>query len=97
MSGCGAVYNTLSRRPRKEGFCDGCGAALSRRADDREEVIRERFRAYREQTLPLRSYFMRLGVYRNVYGMRPAEEVTLDMLSVLDLEGVEVEEQVRLA
>jgi adenylate kinase len=94
---CGAVYNTASVRPRKEGICDRCGSDLTRRTDDREEVIRERFRAFREQTIPLRSYFMRLGVHRNVYGMRPAEEVTLDILSVLDLEGVGVEASTRLA
>ena len=94
---CGAVYNTSSIRPSRDGICDNCGSALSRRADDREEVIRERFRAYRDQTLPLRSYFLRLGLYRNVYGMRPAEEVTLDILSVLDLEGVAVEPSLKHA
>src|SRR5262245_63777059 len=94
---CGAVYNTASVRPRQEGICDKCGSELTRRPDDREEVIRERFRAYREQTLQLRSYFMRLGVHRNVYGMRPSEEVTLDILSVLDLEGVGVEASAKLA
>ena len=88
-AGCGCVYNTASLRPAADGVCDRCGSALARRSDDREEVIRERFNAYRDQTLPLRSYFMRLGVHRNVYGMRPAEEVTLDILSLLDLEGVE--------
>lgn len=93
---CGSVYNTASVKPRKEGICDNCSSELTRRADDREEVIRERFCAYRDQTLPLRSYFLRLGVHRNVYGMRPAEEVTLDILSVLDLEGVGVETSVKV-
>jgi adenylate kinase len=95
--GCGSVYNTSSVRPRKEGICDKCGSELTRRADDREDVIRARFQAYRDQTLPLRSYFLRLGVHRNVYGMRPAEEVTLDILSVLDLEGVHSETSFKLA
>jgi adenylate kinase len=96
-SGCGSVYNTTSLRPRREGVCDKCGSDLTRRADDREDVIRARFQAYRDQTLPLRSYFLRLGVHRNVYGMRPAEEVTLDILSVLDLEGVHAETSTKLA
>ncbi len=90
-SSCGSVYNTASVRPRTAGVCDSCGGDLVRRSDDREEVIRERFRAYREQTLPLRSYFLRLGAHRNVYGMRPTDEVTLDILSILGLEGVPVE------
>ena len=93
---CGCVYNITTVRPCQEGICDKCGASLMRRADDCEEVIRERFNAYREQTVPLRSYFMRLGVQRNVYGMRPAEEVTQDILSLLDLEGVAVESNAKL-
>ena len=96
-SPCGSVYNAATVQPRTEGICDKCNSQLARRSDDREEVIRERFRAYQEQTLPLRSYFMRLGVHRNVYGLRPAEEVTLDILSVLDLEGVAVEPSGHLA
>ena len=96
-SGCGTVFGTLSLRPRKEGSCDRCGALLSRRTDDCEEVIRKRFQTYCEQILLLRSYFTRLGVYRNVCGMRPAEEVLQDNLAVLDLEGVEVEPRTRIA
>jgi adenylate kinase len=89
-SGCGAVYNTISQRPRVDGCCDRCNNPLSRRKDDQEDVIRERFRAYREQTLPLREHFVGMGVHSNVYGMRSPREVTLDVLSVLDREGVVV-------
>jgi len=87
-SKCGAVYNTASAKPKVEGICDVCGNALSRRADDQEGIIRERFRAFAIQTLPLRGYFKQLGIYSQVDGMRPAEEVTLDILTVLDVEGI---------
>jgi hypothetical protein len=36
----------------------------------------------------LRGYFRQLGVYNQVDGMRPPEEVTLDILTVLDIEGI---------
>jgi adenylate kinase len=85
---CGYVYNLASAKPKAEGICDVCGNPLERRADDQEAIIRERFRAFASQTLPLRGYFKRLGVYSQVDGMRPPEEVTLDILTVLDIEGI---------
>jgi len=58
---CSAVYNSTSLKPKVEGICDVCGGMLSRRADDQEGIIRERFRAFVAQTLPLRGYFKQLG------------------------------------
>jgi adenylate kinase len=87
-SACSAVYNSTSMKPKIEGMCDACGNPLSRRADDQETIIRERFRAFSAQTLPLRGYFKQLGIYSQVDGMRPPEEVTLDILTVLDIEGI---------
>jgi adenylate kinase len=87
-SACGSVYNSASMKPEVEGVCDSCGGPLARRADDQEAIIRERFRAFSAQTLLLRGYFRQLGVYNQVDGMRPPEEVTLDILTVLDIEGI---------
>jgi adenylate kinase len=87
-SGCGYVYNSASLKSKTEGICDSCGSALGRRSDDQETIIRERFRSFASQTLPLRGYFKQLGVYSQVDGMRPPEEVTLDILTVLDIEGI---------
>jgi len=87
-SGCGYVYNSASQRPIIEGTCDVCSGTLARRADDQEGIIRERFRGFASQTLPLRGYFKQLGVYNQADGMRPPEEVTLDILTVLDIEGI---------
>ena len=85
---CGYVYNTTNLKSRYEGICDVCNGQLKRRSDDQESIIRERFRAFATQTLPLRDYFKRLGVYSSVNGMRPPEEVSLDILTVLDVEGI---------
>ena len=87
-SKCGAVYNSATLKPKVEGICGVCGNILNRRADDQEGIIRERFRAFAAQTLPLRGYFKQLGIYSQVDGMRPPEEVTLDILTVLDIEGI---------
>jgi adenylate kinase len=49
---------------------------LAGRADDREEVVRERLRIYREQTAPLVDYYEERGLLRHIDGNRPVEAVT---------------------
>ena len=56
-SGCGLMYNILSKRPRKPGRCDGCTSPLMVRKDDRETVIRERLRTYDAQTEPVLNHY----------------------------------------
>jgi len=51
--------------------------ALGRgRDDDTEEVLRERFRVYREKTAPLVGYYEERDLLRRVDGDRPVPEVT---------------------
>jgi adenylate kinase len=54
------------------------------RSDDREEVIRERLRLYREKTEPLIGYYRRLGLLREIDGHRPVEEVGCRLLEALE-------------
>jgi adenylate kinase len=59
--------------------------ALARgRSDDREDVIRERLRVYREKTEPLIGYYRKLGLLREVDGHRPVEEVGSELLAALE-------------
>ncbi|KUG56907.1 adenylate kinase [Serinicoccus chungangensis] len=46
------------------------------RADDTEEVIRERMRMYAEETAPLAAHYKARGLLRRVDGMGSVEEVT---------------------
>jgi adenylate kinase len=51
-------------------------ATTGARADDNEDVLRNRLAIYREQTAPLVDYYRRLGLVKTVDGMAPVEEVT---------------------
>jgi adenylate kinase len=55
------------------------------REDDREEVVRERLRVYREKTAPLIGYYRGLGLLREIDGHRPIPEVTAQMLAAFGL------------
>ncbi len=71
---CGATYHVVSHPPKKEGICDSCGAALTIRADDRKEVVRDRLRVYHEQTEPLIAYYAQKGLLRTVEGQDRLED-----------------------
>jgi adenylate kinase len=59
---CGSVYGINSSAPNTAGICDKDGAKLAVREDDREEVVRERLRAYEQQTSPVLAFFKKSGI-----------------------------------
>jgi adenylate kinase len=71
---CLRIYNLLSQPPGRDGYCDADGQRLITRDDDREEVIRERLRAYQELTGPVLEWYG-ASVVRTVNGCAPADEV----------------------
>lgn len=62
-------------------------AVLRGRADDGEEVVRERLRVYREKTEPLIGYYRERGLLYPIDGNLPIEKVTSQMLIALGVNG----------
>lgn len=58
------------------------------RADDKEEVVRERLRVYREKTAPLIGYYRERHLLHEIDGNRPVEEVTAQMLGLFGAGGI---------
>jgi len=71
---CHKIYNLLSQPPAVHGRCDGDGTALITRDDDQECIIRDRLRAYAEQTDPVLGYYGHSNVIR-VDGTLPVSDV----------------------
>ena len=67
-SKCGKTYHLVNFKPKVQGVCDVCGGDLMQRADDREEVIKERLVAYEKQTAPLIDYYRKKKVLAEVSG-----------------------------
>ena len=86
--GCGEIYNQYSKIPRVENVCDICGKGLIHRSDDREDLILERFRTFREKNQPLAEFYQKLGVYHQVDGMKPIGLVTEEILKIIESEKV---------
>ena len=82
---CGAIFNIYSHPPKVSDVCDVCHTGLVVRADDSEEVLRERLRTYEEQTLPLFDVFRKRGQpTQTVDGSLPEEEVAERIFELLD-------------
>ena len=59
---CDAIFNKLSRPPKKEGACDICGGELFQRPDDSLETAKSRLKVFYEQTAPLVDYYRKNGL-----------------------------------
>ena len=83
---CGATYHIQSKQPKSEGLCDVCGRELTIRADDREEVVRDRLRVFHEQTEPLIGYYTAQGKLKTVVGQESLADTTRLTLETLGLQ-----------
>ncbi len=81
---CGRIYNVYLQPPKVEGVCDVEGATLVCRPDDREDVVKERLKAYEQQTLPLVDYYSARGRLVAVDGDQPVEEVMHQAFSAIE-------------
>jgi adenylate kinase len=84
---CGAIYNLLTLKPKKEGVCDSCGGELFKRHDDQPDVIQERLNVYREKTQPLIDYYKKKSILGDVHCddlMTPPEVIIEKILKIIN-------------
>jgi len=72
---CRELYHVESKPSSKGNACERCDGRLIQRLDDSEDVIRERFRVYLEQTLPIADTYAERGLLMNVEGTGAPDEV----------------------
>ncbi len=81
---CGADYNLYSKLPQKEGVCDICGGKLFQREDDKEDVVLNRLKVYREETLPIEEYYNHQGKLIRINSEPNPDMVLKEILKVLE-------------
>ena len=80
---CGKIYHVDTMPPIRAGICDACGGPLYVRPDDREDSIKTRLLAYREQTEPLIAWYGRLGCLVTIDGSGSPDAVYARFLEVV--------------
>jgi adenylate kinase len=81
---CQTIFNVYMNPPKRDGFCDIEGAALVQRADDTEEVFKERMRAYEALTAPVVEHYRALGRFAEVNGDRPIPEIAAGIVAAVE-------------
>jgi adenylate kinase len=81
---CQSIYNIYVNPPKRDGFCDLDGAALTQRDDDTEEVFKERMRAYAALTAPVVEHYRALGRFAEVDGDRPIAEIAAGIVAAVE-------------
>jgi adenylate kinase len=81
---CQTIYNVYMNPPKQDGICDVEGAALVQRADDTEQVFKERMRAYEALTAPVVEHYRELGRFAEVDGDRPIAEIAAGIVAAVE-------------
>jgi adenylate kinase len=84
----GEIYNIYDMPPRAPGICDHDGGKLMQRADDREDVVKERLEAYERQTKPLSDFYRKQGVLQCVDGAASMEDVSRSLSKIVERAAV---------
>jgi len=80
---CGRMYNVLTMKPKVDGICDDDGTALATRADDREDIIRDRLKTYADVTRPVLSHYPG-DRYFQIPGERSTQYVFEEITEILE-------------
>ncbi len=81
---CQTIYNIYMHPPKVDGICDVEGAALVQRADDTEQVFKERMRAYETLTAPVVEHYRELGRFAEVDGDRPIAQIAAGIVAAVE-------------
>lgn len=80
---CGAVFNIVFNKPKKQGLCDKCQTELIQRKDERPAVIKKRLAVYEKQTKPVIELYKKSGILVKINGEQSIKAVFKDILKIL--------------
>ncbi len=80
---CKAVYNKISLPPKVDEICDICFTPLSRRSDDNEETIENRYKVWKEEEKVLTDYYEKKGNLYSIDASLDSKMIFEEICSIL--------------
>ena len=81
---CGTTYHLVFNPPKVDGICHIDGGKLYQREDDNPETVSNRLSVNVKQSKPILEYYNNKGVLKNIDGSKDIDEVTKDVIDILD-------------
>jgi adenylate kinase len=72
---CGKIYNSEIDKLAEGGKCPNCGGELYQREDDLPATVKKRLAVYASSTRPVKEFYRKSGLLRNVQGTGSVEQV----------------------
>ena len=83
-SGCGEVFNTISRPTTVEGVCDKCSGKVVQREDDTEATAAKRLMVFEDLTHPLVAYYKSEAAFQEVDAAQTPDKVEAALSAVIE-------------
>ncbi|UPT73910.1 MAG: adenylate kinase [Elusimicrobiota bacterium] len=83
-TGCGEVYNVISRPTAVEGVCDKCSAKVVQRDDDSEATAAKRLMVFEDLTHPLVAYYKAEAAFHEVDAAQTPDKVEAALSAVIE-------------
>jgi adenylate kinase len=83
-SGCGEVYNVISRPTAAEGVCDKCSGKVVQREDDSEATAAKRLMVFEDLTHPLVAYYKAEAAFHEVDAAQTPDKVEAALSAVIE-------------
>jgi adenylate kinase len=81
---CGKIYNLTTDHLTASSKCPNCGGELYQRDDDKPETIRKRLAVYASSTAPVKEYYRRAGLLKNVNAVGTVADVEAAILALVN-------------
>ncbi|HUL43343.1 MAG TPA: adenylate kinase [Bacteroidota bacterium] len=82
---CGRIYNLGIDHLSDPSKCPNCGGELFQRDDDKPETVRKRLRVYAESTAPVKEYYRKAGLLKDIDASGTVDRVNCDIRKALGL------------
>lgn len=83
-TGCGEVYNVISRPTAVDGVCDKCSGKVVQREDDSEATAQKRLMVFEDLTHPLVAYYKAEAEFVEVDAAQNPDQVEAALSAVLE-------------
>ena len=83
---CGAIYNTVSKKPKVDGVCDVCGSTdlIDRNDDLNKEAVEKRIDIFKTNIGSIMSFYEKKSLIFLINGLKDVNAINCEIIKALD-------------